>query len=143
MRLGFLADFLSRSVLIGFLTGVGVQVAMGQLAGMLGVESGTGGTLKKFFHAVSEIPDTSLSTLAVTLSVIVVILGAKRIDKRIPGALIAVVGAIFVELELGSRDARCVDARRRTQRTAESRVPRRHAARSSSTCSAPPARSSS
>src|SRR6478752_2226149 len=33
-RLGFLADFISRTVLVGFLTGVGIQVAMGQLAGM-------------------------------------------------------------------------------------------------------------
>ena len=41
IRLGFLADFLSRSVLIGFLTGVGIQVAMGQVGGMLGVPSGT------------------------------------------------------------------------------------------------------
>ena len=38
-RLGFLANFISRTVLIGFLTGVGIQVAMGQLAGMLGVPS--------------------------------------------------------------------------------------------------------
>jgi Sulfate permease and related transporters (MFS superfamily) len=38
MRLGFLADFLSRTVLIGFLTGVGVQVALGQIGGMLGLE---------------------------------------------------------------------------------------------------------
>ena len=37
LRLGFLADFLSRTVLIGFLTGVGIQVACGQLAGMVGV----------------------------------------------------------------------------------------------------------
>ena len=44
-RLGFLADFLSRSVLIGFLTGVGIQVAMGQVAGMLGVPKGSGGTV--------------------------------------------------------------------------------------------------
>jgi hypothetical protein len=41
LRLGFIADFLSRSVLIGFLTGVGTQVAMGQVAGMLG-SAGTG-----------------------------------------------------------------------------------------------------
>ncbi|HSD79545.1 MAG TPA: SulP family inorganic anion transporter, partial [Solirubrobacteraceae bacterium] len=34
-RLGFLADFISRTVLVGFLTGVGIQVALGQLAGML------------------------------------------------------------------------------------------------------------
>jgi MFS superfamily sulfate permease-like transporter len=36
-RLGFLADFISRTVLVGFLTGVGIQVALGQFAGMLGV----------------------------------------------------------------------------------------------------------
>src|SRR4051812_25653882 len=36
-RLGFIADFLSRTVLIGFLTGVGVQVAAGQVAGVFGV----------------------------------------------------------------------------------------------------------
>jgi MFS superfamily sulfate permease-like transporter len=34
--LGFLADFISRTVLVGFLTGVGIQVALGQFAGMLG-----------------------------------------------------------------------------------------------------------
>ena len=35
--LGFMADFLSRTVLIGFLTGVGLQVALGQISGMLGL----------------------------------------------------------------------------------------------------------
>ena len=43
LRLGFLADFLSRTVLIGFLTGVGIQVACGQLAGMVGVPKPSGG----------------------------------------------------------------------------------------------------
>ena len=37
VKLGFIADFLSRSVLVGFLTGVGIQVAMGQVGGMLGI----------------------------------------------------------------------------------------------------------
>src|SRR4051794_40825788 len=46
-RLGFIADFLSRTVLVGFLTGVGIQVAAGQLSGMLGVQPGSGGTLRK------------------------------------------------------------------------------------------------
>ncbi len=41
LKLGFIANFLSRSVLIGFLTGVGIQVAMGQLHGVLGVSDGT------------------------------------------------------------------------------------------------------
>ena len=43
MRLGFLADFLSRTVLAGFLTGVGIQVAVGELHGMLGLEKGGAG----------------------------------------------------------------------------------------------------
>jgi len=96
VRLGFLADFLSRSVLIGFLTGVGTQVAMGQVPGMLGVPGGTGRTLSKFWGTLQQIPQTSLSTLAVSLSVLAVILGLKMVNERIPGALIAVIGAIVV-----------------------------------------------
>jgi SulP family sulfate permease len=94
IRLGFLADFLSRSVLIGFLTGVGIQVAMGQLPGILGVPGGTGGTLPKFWGTLEQIPDTSLTTLAVSLSILAVILILKAINPKIPGALIAVIGAI-------------------------------------------------
>ena len=67
-RLGFLADFISRTVLVGFLTGVGVQVALGQLAGMLGVKSPdveltrVSGTVIKFWDTLKEIPDTSVTT---------------------------------------------------------------------------------
>ena len=43
LKLGFIANFLSRSVLIGFLTGVGIQVAMGQVGGMFGVPGQSGG----------------------------------------------------------------------------------------------------
>jgi high affinity sulfate transporter 1 len=96
LRLGFFANFLSRSVLIGFLTGVGIQVAMSQVAGMLGVQGGTGGTIRKFVHTLGHIGDTSLTTLAVSLAVIVVIVGGHMLSPRTPGALIAVVGAIFV-----------------------------------------------
>jgi len=96
IRLGFLADFLSRSVLIGFLTGVGIQVAMGQVAGMLGVPGGqNGGPIEKFFGTLGQIPDASGATVAVSVSVLGVILILKKVDKRIPGALIAVIGAIW------------------------------------------------
>lgn len=100
VRLGFLADFLSRSVLVGFLTGVGIQVAMGQLAGMLGVSGGTGNTLPKFFGTLEQIPDTSLTTLAVSASILGVILLLKLVNEKIPGALIAVIGAIVASYAL-------------------------------------------
>jgi high affinity sulfate transporter 1 len=96
LRLGFIADFLSRSVLIGFLTGVGIQVAMGQVAGMLGVSDGDGGTIRKFFTALGNIPDASGATVATSACVVAVILGCRMIDRKIPGALIAVVGSIAV-----------------------------------------------
>ena len=96
LRLGFIANFLSRSVLIGFLTGVGIQVAMGQLHGVLGVSDGSGTTLEKFWTTIKNIPDTSIATLAVSVAVWVIILGSARINKKIPGALIAVVGMIVI-----------------------------------------------
>ncbi|HMJ81078.1 MAG TPA: SulP family inorganic anion transporter [Candidatus Dormibacteraeota bacterium] len=100
LRLGFIANFLSRSVLIGFLTGVGIQVAMGQLAGVLGVSDGSGTTLEKFATTLRNIPDTSIPTLLVSITVIAIIVGAERINRKIPGALIAVVGMIVLSYAL-------------------------------------------
>jgi SulP family sulfate permease len=92
--LGFLADFLSRTVLIGFLTGVGIQVAVGQIAGMLGIPGGSGGPIPMLIGDIQQIPQTNIYTLAISLGVLVIILGARRINNKIPGALIAVIGAI-------------------------------------------------
>lgn len=96
VHLGFLADFLSRTVLVGFLTGVGIQVAAGQVGGMFGVPEGTGGTLKKLWGTLQNLGDTSWWTLGVSAVVAAVILGAKYVENVIPGALIAVVGSIVV-----------------------------------------------
>ena len=105
IKLGFIADFLSRTVLVGFLTGVGIQVACGQVGGMLGIPSGTGvtiaghdfdNTIGKLISTLQNIGDTSGATLAVSLSVLVIILGTKYVTKKVPGALIAVIGSIVV-----------------------------------------------
>ena len=101
-RLGFLADFISRTVLIGFLTGVGIQVALGQLGGMLGVatpdvEDGFfSDTVIKAWDTLGEIPDASLTTVAVSIGVIATLLVFGRWFKAIPGGLVAVVGAIAI-----------------------------------------------
>ena len=88
-------------MLIGFLTGVGIQVAMGEVGGMFGVPAQTGGTLEKFVRTLEQIPGhTSGATLAVAAAVLVVIVGLERINRKIPGALIAVVGAIALSYAL-------------------------------------------
>jgi SulP family sulfate permease len=96
IKLGFLADFLSRTVLIGFLTGVGVQVAVGQISGMLGIPGGGSGPVQKLVTDVQQLPQTNFYTLGVSVAVLAIILGARRINKSIPGPLIAVIGAIAV-----------------------------------------------
>jgi SulP family sulfate permease len=98
--LGFLADFLSRTVLIGFLTGVGVQVALGQISGMLGLKGGGHGTLAKIWNDLQQVEQVNGYALVTALTVLVVIVGSKRLSKKIPGALIAVIGAIVASWAL-------------------------------------------
>ncbi len=96
LRLGFLANFLSRTVLIGFLTGVGIQVAIGQIAGMLGIPGGSGGPVQKLIADFQQLGQTNPATLAISIGVLVIIVGARRINKKIPGALFAVIGSIIL-----------------------------------------------
>ncbi len=94
IKLGFIADFLSRTVLIGFLTGVGIQVAVGQISGMLGIRGGGSGPVQKLINDFQQLSQTNIDTLIVSLAVLVIIVGCRMINKKIPGALIAVIGSI-------------------------------------------------
>lgn len=94
-RLGFIADFLSRTVLIGFLTGVGVQVAVGQIPGLFGLSKQGSGPVPQIWNVISDLPDASMTTVAVSAAVIVVIRGGRLITSKIPWALVAVVGSII------------------------------------------------
>jgi SulP family sulfate permease len=96
LRLGFLANFLSRTVLIGFLTGVGIQVAIGQVPGMLGLAKDGSGPVEQLANVVRNLGSISLATTLVSVTVLAIIVGLDRFDRRIPGALIAVVGAIVL-----------------------------------------------
>jgi high affinity sulfate transporter 1 len=95
-RLGFMADFLSRTVMIGFLTGVGVQVAAGQLAGMMGIKGQGHRLAQKIWNDVEQIDHINYYALTTALIVLVVIVSLKKISKKIPAPLIAVVVAIIV-----------------------------------------------
>jgi MFS superfamily sulfate permease-like transporter len=96
IRLGFLADFLSRTVLIGFLTGVGIQVAAGEIGGMLGLPKGGHGTLETLIHDVRHLQETNVPTMITAIAVLIIIFGSPKISRKIPGPLIAVIGAIVV-----------------------------------------------
>jgi len=99
-RLGFLADFLSRTVLIGFLTGVGVQVAIGQVGGMLGVPSQTSSVrffssnLADFFKTLGHVSEGSWQTALVSAATLATLVVFGRWIRGVPGGLVAVVGMI-------------------------------------------------
>jgi sulfate permease, SulP family len=109
-RLGFLANFLSRTVLVGFLTGVGIQVAAGQLPAMLGAAVAGGQTLPVLLDTARALPRAHLADVAVSAGVIVIVLAARRITRQIPGPLIAVIIAIGVSraADLAGRGAAVV-----------------------------------
>ena len=99
-RLGFLADFLSRTVLVGFLSGVGVQVALGAVSGMLGLPGGGHGTVGKLAAALRHFEATNPTALALSLATLAIVLVSRQVSKKVPGLLIAVIGAIVVSWAL-------------------------------------------
>jgi high affinity sulfate transporter 1 len=96
LRLGFLGDFLSASVLIGFLTGVGVAVLTGQIPDMLGIPKGSGTWFEQQWSTLTHLGDTSGPSLAFALGTLAIILGFKRFVPKVPGAIVAVVLSIVL-----------------------------------------------
>jgi sulfate permease, SulP family len=93
------------SLPVGFLTGVGIQVALGEVSGMLGLKRGGQETVEKIWNDFQQIEQVNFKALAISFCVLVVIIGSKRLSKRIPGTLIAVIGAIVASwaLDLGQQ----------------------------------------
>ena len=96
LRLGFIGDFLSASVLIGFLTGVGIQVATGQIPDLLGVPKGSGNWFQQQWAWMTSLGAVSWPTVAYGAATIGIILGFKYLLPKVPGAIIAVVGLLTI-----------------------------------------------
>ena len=93
-KLGFLADFLSQTVLVGFLTGVGFQVGIAVLGEMLGVPVDSRRTVEQLAQVVRGLPQVHVPTLCISASVVAVVLVCRGLAPRLPGPLFAVVGAV-------------------------------------------------
>ena len=96
VKLGFLANFLSRTVLIGFLTGVGIQVAISQLPDLLGFSAHGANLVLQLVADAAQVSKTNPYTFAISITVVVLILGFKRISKKIPVGLLVVIGVIIL-----------------------------------------------
>ena len=96
LRLGFLANFLSRTVLVGFLSGVGVSLVLGELPDMLGISLAQKSLLPGLWELLRDLPQTHPLTLSMSVGVLFVIFLADRFAKKVPGSLLAVALAIAV-----------------------------------------------
>ena len=99
-KLGFLADFLSRTALIGFLTGVGVQVGTAMLGDMLGVNVASRRTLVELWQILQGLPMLDPRLLGLSLFVVACILLGRRFAPNFPVSLIVVIGAIAASARL-------------------------------------------
>ena len=93
-KLGFLADFLSRTVLVGFLTGVGVQVGIAMLGGMLGVDVISHRTLDQVWELLRGAPSLNAQSTGLSIFVVASILLGRKFAPRFPVSLVVVVGTI-------------------------------------------------
>ena len=94
LKLGFLADFLSRTVLIGFLTGVGFQVGIAVLNEMLKVEVHGSNPVGQLLQIARQLPYANIPTVCLSAGVAALVLLLHRFAPRFPGALLAVVGTV-------------------------------------------------
>jgi len=94
LRLGFLADFLSQTVLVGFLTGVGFQVGIAVLGEMVGIQVHSRRSVMQLAEISRHLPQVHLPTLALSALTVGSILVLRRIGPRMPASLIAVACAM-------------------------------------------------
>ena len=97
-RLGFLVNFLSHPVIAGFTSAAALIIGFSQMKHLLGLSIPRGKVHETMYNIVENIGDVNLPTLAIGAGAIVILLIVKKINKRLPGPLIAVVlgmGAVY------------------------------------------------
>jgi SulP family sulfate permease len=90
LRLGFIANFISEPVLIGFKAGIGLVIVVDQIPKLLGIHFQKGGFLHNLFAILGGLPETSMATLAVGAVMIAILVGIEWFRPRAPAPLIAV-----------------------------------------------------
>jgi len=101
LRLGFVADFISEPVLIGFKAGIGVVIVLDQIPKLLGIHFARGSFVQNFFATIRNIPHASLPTLLVGVAMIAILVGTEKLFPRAPAPLIAVAAGIAASSAFG------------------------------------------
>jgi sulfate permease, SulP family len=103
LRLGFLADFISEPVLVGFKAGIGIVIVVDQVPKLLGLHFDKGSFVHNLAAIVQNLPAAHWPTVALALAMVAILAGFERFVPRAPAPLVAVVGGILAMklLDLG------------------------------------------
>ena len=101
LRLGALADFLSKPLLVGFLNGVALSILLGQIGKIFGYSITSGGIVPRLLEFIGKLRLTHWPTLAVGLGTFLVLLIAPRLLRGVPPALLAMAAAAVAVRFLG------------------------------------------
>ncbi len=94
-RMGWIAQFLSRAVVTGFLFGAAIDVVIGELPKLTGTDVSGDNSFQELRSWFGSLAETSGSTLVVGAVALIVVFGLRRIAPRVPGALVLVVGGLL------------------------------------------------
>jgi len=93
LRLGAIADFLSRPILVGFMNGLALSILLGQMGPLFGISLASAGFFPRALEFLAALPRTHLPTLGVGLLSLAALLAAARFLPRVPAALVAMAVA--------------------------------------------------
>jgi high affinity sulfate transporter 1 len=93
LKLGALADFLSRPILVGFMNGIALSIVLGQIGKLTGFSVEAGRIIPRLLEVVSKLGLTHWPTLAVGLASFAVLAIAPRVVPRLPAALVTMAVA--------------------------------------------------
>ncbi|HEY7705079.1 MAG TPA: SulP family inorganic anion transporter [Acidimicrobiia bacterium] len=95
LKMGWVAQFLSRAVVTGFLFGAAIDVVIGELPKLTGTEVSGANPLQELRSWVLSLGSTHRPTLVVGMIGLLVIFGLRAVAPRVPGALVLVVGGLL------------------------------------------------
>lgn len=102
LKFGKLTKYISNSVLVGFLTAVGILIIFSQLGSLLGFKlSSAGGLPGILINLVRNVENINLNTAALGLFSISIMLSIRKVDRKLPAALITILFAILVTIATG------------------------------------------
>ncbi len=101
LRLGFVANFLSKPVIAGFMHGLALVIVGAQIPKVLGFKVEGETTFDQFVATARRLGDTNFASLAIGASCFAVILICRRLAPRVPGAVIALAGSTLAVVLLG------------------------------------------